>query len=63
METDERIKQREAEYWAYLKEMFNNPELAIEAHERLSKMIEEAKYPNRWKLKIKKLILAFSSIL
>ena len=60
METDERIKQREAEaaYWAYLKEMFNNPEATKEAWERLSKELEEMKYPNRWKRKIKQLILA-----
>ena len=62
METDERIKQHGAAYWAYLKEMYNNPELAEETWEWLSKKMEEEqeerKYPNRWKRKIKELILA-----
>ena len=56
---DDVKKQFEAAYWAYLKEVFNNPEVAEEARKLFNKIKEEEakKYPNRWKRNIKDLIL------
>lgn len=57
---EEQMREFEAAYWSYLKEVFDNPEVAERARKLFNKIKEEEeakKYPNRWKRNIKDLIL------